>query len=194
MFEEIEANGFGEFSDNELIKLFREGNQTAFHQLVLRYMFAIKRKAADMNCRSMDFDDLVQEGFLGLYNAVNGYDERGGASFRTYAMVCIRNRMLSALRSAGREIDTEELSEEIPARAETEPENAFIIKEDFARLVRYIEEKLSKSELKVLSLYLEGKSYDEIASELNKSRKFCDNAMQRVRKKLAISSQQFQQG
>ena len=48
MFEEIEANGFGEFSDNELIKLFREGNQTAFHQLVLRYMFAIKRKAADM--------------------------------------------------------------------------------------------------------------------------------------------------
>ncbi len=188
MFEEIEANGFGEFSDNELIKLFREGNQTAFHQLVLRYMFAIKRKAADMNCRSMDFDDLVQEGFLGLYNAVNGYDERGGASFRTYAMVCIRNRMLSALRSAGREIDTEELSEEIPARAETEPENAFIIKEDFARLVRYIEEKLSKSELKVLSLYLEGKSYDEIASELNKSRKFCDNAMQRVRKKLAISS------
>ena len=178
MFENINIGGLAELSDNELIKLFKEGNQTAFHQLVLRYMFAVKRKAADMNCKSMDFDDLVQEGFLGLYNAVNAYDENGGASFR----------MLSAVRSAGREIDTEELSEDIPARAETEPENAFIIKEDFARLMRYIEKSLSKSELKVLSLYLEGKSYDEIASELNKSRKFCDNAMQRVRKKLAISS------
>ncbi len=188
MFENINIGGLAELSDNELIKLFKEGNQTAFHQLVLRYMFAVKRKAADMNCKSMDFDDLVQEGFLGLYNAVNAYDENGGASFRTYAMVCIKNKMLSAVRSAGREIDTEELSEDIPARAETEPENAFIIKEDFARLMRYIEKSLSKSELKVLSLYLDGKSYDEIASELNKSRKFCDNAMQRARKKLAISS------
>ena len=92
------------------------------------------------------------------------------------------------VRSASREICAEELTEDIPIKSEDEPENAFIIKEDLARLMKRIETSLSKSEKKVLSLYLEGKSYDEIAAELNKSRKFCDNAMQRARKKLSINN------
>ena len=174
-------------SDRELISLFRQGDQRAFHQLAFRYMFVIKKRAYDLQNSGMDTDDLIQEGFWGLYNAVNTYNENGGAAFRTYAGVCIRNKMISAVRTAGKEICTEELSEDIPVRPESEPENAFIIREDFAGLMKRIETSLSKSEKRVLLLYLEGKSYDEIAAELNKSRKFCDNAMQRVRKKLAVS-------
>ena len=186
MLELRQVEGLMDLSDTELIRLFKEGNQTAFQQLALRYVFVIKKVACNFQ-GSMDNDDLIQEGFLGLYNAVNTYNENGGASFRTYAGVCIRNKMVSAVRSAGKGIRTEELREDIPVRSEDEPENAFIIKEEFAEVMKCIEERLSKSEKKVLSLYLEGKSYDEIAAELNKSRKFCDNAMQRVRKKLHIA-------
>ena len=186
MLEVREIEELVNLSDSELTGLFRQGNQKAFHQLAFRYMFVIKKRAYDLQNSGMDTDDLIQEGFLGLYSAVNTYNENGKASFRTYASICIRNRMISAVRTAGRTICTEESSEDIPVRPETEPENAFIVKEDFARLMKRIETSLSKSEKKVLSLYLEGKSYDEMAAELNKSRKFCDNAMQRVRKKLAV--------
>ncbi len=188
MLEIRQTEGLIDLSDGELIRLFKEGDQKAFQQLALRYMFVIKRKAGDFQNIGIDLDDLIQEGFLGLYSAVNTYSEAGKASFRTYASVCIRNRMVSAVRSASREICAEELTEDIPIKSEDEPENSFIIKENFARLMKRIETSLSKSEKKVLSLYLEGKSYDEIAAELNKSRKFCDNAMQRARKKLAISN------
>ena len=184
MLEVREIDGFVNLSDRELISLFRQGDQRAFHQLAFRYMFVIKKRAYDLQNSGMDTDDLIQEGFWGLYNAVNTYNENGGAAFRTYAGVCIRNKMISAVRTAGKEICTEELSEDIPVRPESEPENAFIIREDFAGLMKRIETSLSKSEKRVLLLYLEGKSYDEIAAELNKSRKFCDNAMQRVRKKI----------
>ena len=188
MLEVREIEELVNLSDSELTGLFRQGNQKAFHQLAFRYMFVVKKRACDVQGNGMDTDDLIQEGFLGLYSAVNTYNEAGKASFRTYASVCIRNRMVSAVRSASREICAEELTEDIPIKSEDEPENAFIIKEDLARLMKRIETSLSKSEKKVLSLYLEGKSYDEIAAELNKSRKFCDNAMQRARKKLAISN------
>ena len=187
MLEIREIGEFVNLSDKELIGLFKQGNQKAFHQLVFRYMFVIKKRAYDLKNSGVDTDDLIQEGFLGLYNAVNTYNETGGASFKTYAGICIRNRMLSAVRTASREVCTEELTEDIPIKSEDEPENSFIIKEDIARLMKRIETSLSKSEKKVLSLYLDGKSYDEIAAELNKNRKFCDNAMQRVRKKLAVS-------
>lgn len=186
MLEVREIGEFVNLSDNELIGLFKKGNQRAFHQLAFRYMFLIKKRAYDLQNSGVDTDDLIQEGFLGLHNAVNTYNENGGASFRTYASVCIRNKMISAVRTEGKRVCTEELSETIPVRPETEPENAFILKEDFAGLMKRIETNLSKSEKKVLSLYLDGKNYNEIASELNKSRKFCDNAMQRVRKKLVV--------
>lgn len=186
MLEVREIEGFVDLSDGELISLFKQGDQRAFHQLAFRYIFVIKKRAYDLQNSGMDADDLIQEGFLGLYNAVNTYHENGGAAFRTYAGICIRNKMISAVRTSGKEIRAEELSEDIPVKPESEPENAFIVKEDFAELMKRIETSLSKSEKRVLSLYLDGKSYDEIAAELNKNRKFCDNAMQRVRKKLAV--------
>lgn len=191
MLESAKIDEFIDLTDNELIELFRKGNQTAFSQLALRYMFVIKNKSADLHGKGIDEDDLIQEGFLALHSAVKSYDENSEASFRTYASVCIRNRLVSVVRIANSQknklnnsLPSVELDENIPLRPEKEPENAFIIKQDFAQLVQYIKENLSKSELKVLSMYLEGMSYDEIARVLGKSRKFCDNAMQRARKKL----------
>ena len=191
MLEVAKIDEFIRLTDNELIELFRNGNQTAFSQLALRYMFVIKNKSVDLHGKGIDEDDLMQEGFLALHSAVNSYDENSEASFRTYASVCIRNRLVSAVRIANsrrnkinNDMSSIGLDESIPLRPEKEPENAFIIKQDYAQLVQYIKENLSKSELKVLSMYIDGMSYDEIAKTLGKSRKFCDNAMQRVRTKL----------
>ena len=108
MLEIRQTEGLIDLSDDELIRLFKEGDQKAFQQLALRYMFVIKRKAGDFQNIGIDPDDLIQEGFLGLYSAVNTYNEAGKASFRTYASVCIRNRMVSAVRSASREICAED--------------------------------------------------------------------------------------
>ena len=191
MLESAKIDEFIDLTDNELIELFRNGNQTAFSQLALRYMFVIKSRSADLHGKGVDEDDLIQEGFLALHIAVESYDEKAGASFRTYAGVCIRNRLISAVRIANSQknrlnngFSSVGLDENIPLKPEKEPENAFIIKQDYAQLVQYIKEKRSKSELKVLSMYLEGMTYDEMAKTLGKSKKFCNNAMQRVRQKL----------
>ncbi len=176
-----------DLTDAELIALFRNGDQTAFQQLAVRYMFVIRRKSADLFDKGVEADDLLQEGFLALHSAVNTYNETSGASFGTYAGVCIRNRLVSAVRSAGlkkNNVCTQPLSDDIPFPTDREPENALIIKEDLDKLLQYIRNSLSPAELQVLSLYLDGKSYDEISAALGISRKSCDNAMQRVRRKL----------
>lgn len=174
-------------TDTELITLYQNGDQTAFQQLAVRYMFVIRRKSADLFGKGMEADDLMQEGFLALHSAVNTYRESSGASFATYAGVCIRNRLISAVRSANTAkngVRAEPLTEDVPVPSDSQPENAFVIKEDFERLNRYIGNSLSRTEMQVLSLYLDGSSYDEIAKKLGISKKSCDNAMQRVRRKL----------
>ncbi len=187
--EAVMTEQWNHLTDTELIHLFRSGEQLAFQQLALRYLFLIRSKAADLGGKGVESDDLVQEGFLALLSAAETYEENGGAVFRTYAAACIKNRLVSAVRSANSRknqwnASAWRLEEDVPVHENVQPENALIIKEDFARLIAYMETSLSPSELRVLSLYLEGHSYDEIARTLGISRKSCDNAMQRVRKKL----------
>ena len=193
MLEYEQLDDFKELSDIELIRLYKQGDQVAFHQLAVRYIFIIRNKSSDLYNMGIESEDLFQEGLLGLHNAVRSFDENGGASFRTYAGICIHNRLVSAVRTANTDknkinnisvsLDDETDLRSLPL---TEPENVVIIKEDFQGMVDYLKTNLSETELSVLSLYLEGNSYDEIAKTLEITKKACNNAMQRVRKKLRI--------
>ena len=142
----------------------------------------------------LEADDLCQEGLLGLLDAVRNYREDGGASFRTYAGVCITNRIIMAYRwAAGRKnfplnnfvpLSEEGASCGVFAGEEANPEKMLVEEEDLLLLKRFISRGLSKMERQVLMLYLGGYSYKEIADSLCITSKAADNALQRVRRKL----------
>lgn len=191
MLEKDLFYGASDDSDVQLVRRFREGDQSAFYQLASRFFLLLKKKAAAYSRNAQDSDDLVQEGLIGLHKAALTFDESGTASFRTYADVCIRNRMISSLRQSssaserlsGTAVSMEE-AERLESPPESDPLNAVIVNEELQALEDYLREQLSPAESRVLDLYLSGLSYDEIAERLGITRKSCDNAMQRIRKKL----------
>ncbi len=193
MLENEQLDDFKKLSDAELIRLYKNGSQTAFQQLALRYIFIIRNKSSEFHNAFMENDDLLQEGLLGLHNAVCSFNENSNTSFRTYAGICIRNRLVSAVRAANAEknkinnsVSSIDTVSDIPIPSNCEPENVFIINEELTSLLNYIKNNLSSTELSVLSCYLDGMTYKQIAAKLNLTGKACDNAMQRVRKKLKI--------
>lgn len=193
MIEFEQFDDYIHFNDVELIDLYNQGDQLAFQQLVVRYIFIIRNKSLDLYNMGIEPEDLFQEGLIGLHNAVRSFNKNDRASFRTYAGICIRNRLVSAVRTANTDKNKiNNISDNIYDETEiqslpfTEPENALIIKESFQGFIDYLKTNFSETELSVLSLYLEGNSYDMIAEQLKLTKKACDNAMQRIRKKLRI--------
>ena len=147
-----------------------------------------------------DSEDLIQEGMFGLLSAIRQYDPANGAAFRTFAEHCIRNRLLSAVRSASRlkhfplndGLSLEQLSEDtslpfaaIPEFFQPSPEELVLARESKEELYSAFRDRLSGLEKKVLDLYLDGLSYQDIANRLGKDGKAVDNAVQRIRRKMA---------
>ncbi len=190
MLDDVLFGNVQDQDDNELCRLCRQGDENAFRVIASRYYLLLKKDASKYAETAADSEDLLQEGLIALHDAALTFDENGGAAFRTYAGVCVRNRMISVLRHQQamkkRNMDASSIEEaqDVPSSPETDPLNAVIKSEELDRFYSFLKEKLSSIEEKVLDLYLEGLSYDDIAKKLDISRKSCDNAMQRVRKKL----------
>ncbi len=186
-----ETAGFELMSDEELVRCYNGGVQDAFGELSVRYIFVIRSEAGKFYNMGIETDDLYQEGLVALHSAVKSYSDDGRASFRTYAGVCIRNRLLSAVRAANNNknfinnvtVSIYDEPVEIPAPM-TEPERIVVADEELNDVIRTAKRKLSELEFNVLSLYIDGNSYEDIAKLLGLSVKVCDNAMQRVRRKL----------
>lgn len=178
-------------SDEELVELYNGGVQDAFGELSVRYIFVIRNRSADLYNMGIEAEDLFQEGLIALHTAVKTYSESGGASFRTYATACIRNRLVSAIRAANNlrnkinniAVSLDDQLDE-PSAPQTEPENALMADEGIRELMELAQNNLSAMEMQVLAHYIEGDSYEEIAGKLGITVKSCDNAMQRVRRKL----------
>ena len=133
-------------------------------------------------------EDVLQESVIALLKALHSYDESRGAGFRTYASVCIRNHIISLLRSGQRPKNSAMMDyvsiNEIELLSKSEPETDWIEKEDFSDTKKRIFDALSKFEREVLLLYLKGFSYRDIGDKMKKSEKSVSNALSRVRKKL----------
>lgn len=136
----------------------------------------------------LEFDDLVQEGMLGLWNAARHFDPSQGSSFGAFAALCIQRRMLALAAShrRRREVSFEVLEDDPLSRKDgaPDPEMLLILKEDVAAVQQRIRELLSPLERQILRLYLEGRSYQQIAQELAITPKAVDNGLQRLRRKL----------
>ena len=186
-------NMFFSLSDRELCERIRGGESQAFWQLAERYMSFIRAKAVRFRSGVLDEEDLVQEGLLGLLSAARYYRQDKKAEFSTFADVCIRNRMITALRRAERErglsgvplsINQDEGIHNLPAGAGADPEALLDDSEACEELLQKIMQTLSVIEREVVLLRLKGCGYSEIARTMQTTEKAVDNALQRARGKL----------
>ena len=190
-------------TDEELITLFRDGDQEAMEKLLNKYKEMVLRKAKSMYILGGDSDDLIQEGMLGLFKAVRDYDCGRDASFRTFAQLCVTRQLYTAVKASSRKKhlplntaislsrpvredgeEDEEFLDCLEADASSNPEVYLIGQEEIERLEEKIEKELSPLEKQVLELHLTGMGYVEIAHVLNRDEKSTDNALQRIRTKL----------
>lgn len=188
------------FSDAQLQCLAAAGDRVAEEELVKRYMQLVRACSRPLFLAGGDSEDLIQEGMFGLLSAIREFDPDNGTSFRTFAEHCIKMRLYSAIKSASRMkhfplndgMSLEQLSEESNSQLSAcnesfhrMPEDLILARESKEELYNALSNCLSKLESKVLDLFLDGLSYQDIASRLGKDTKSVDNAVQRIRHKLA---------
>ena len=191
---------YADLSDNELQQLVMSGDRLAEEALADRYMRLVRACARPLFLAGGDSEDLIQEGMFGLLSAIRQFNPDTGTVFRTFAEHCIKMRLFSAVKSASRMkhfplndgMSLEQLSEDsntqlsaIPEIFRRSPEELVLARESKEELYTVFSQCLSNFEIKVLDLYLEGLSYREIAARLGRDEKSIDNAVQRIRRKLA---------
>lgn len=191
-----------EQSDETLCSLAASGDRIAEECLAVRYGRLVRVCARPYFLAGGDSEDLIQEGMIGLLSAIRGFSPEKEANFRTYAQVCIQNRLRSAVKAAARgkhqvlnqsvpleEQPFDEGAESYPYGVKTlhisDPEDELISREDREDRMKLLQSKLSGFEQTVLELYLGGLSYGEIAQRLRKPLKSVDNAVQRIRRKVS---------
>ena len=185
-------------SDEQLQALAKQQIASAEEELVQRYVREVRMCSRPYFLIGGDNEDLIQEGMIGLLSAVREYEPDKGASFRTFAQACIHNRIRSAVRSAQRRKNAplndgvpldEVLSDGSQALGahfyQRSPEEQVLARETEKEFISTYSRCLSKLEAEILRLYLDGLSYGEIAASTGRDVKAVDNAVQRIRHKLA---------
>lgn len=194
---------FNEMSDEEVVVLVqKDRNELAMAHLVNKYKNFVRSKARSYFLVGADRDDIIQEGMIGLYKATRDFDYERQASFRAFAELCVTRQIITAIKTATRQkhmplnsyislnkpVYTEEsertLMDMIANVRVSDPEELIITREEFADIEKNMTYLLSELEWHVLLSYLDGKSYQEMAGETDRSIKSIDNALQRVKRKL----------
>ena len=199
----MEKKDYKEYSDELLVRMARDGDEKAEDFLLKKYKDFVRSKARAYFLVGGDSDDLIQEGMIGLYNAIGHYDESMASSFMTYAAICINNKLISAVSADGRQKNaplngyvsiyssiTDETGEEasfsyvLPNTQNINPYFLMIRRPPRSTLFPYTTLFRSALEKEILSYYMEGMSYSEIAKIIGKTEKSVDNAIQRIRLKM----------
>ena len=188
--------------DEEIVLSAREGNTASLEYIINKYKNFVRAKARSYFLIGADKEDIVQEGMIGLYKAIRDFRNDKLSSFRAFAELCITRQIITAIKTATRQkhiplnsyvslnkpIYDEEsdrtLLDILTATKITDPEELIISREELVSIESKLGEILSDLELEVLMSYLQGKSYQEIACDLDRHVKSIDNALQRVKRKL----------
>ena len=178
-----------EYSDEELCRLAVSGDRDAEETLVKRYLRMVRVCARPYFLAGGDSEDLIQEATFGLLKAIREFSSEHDAKFKTFAEVCIRNRIRSAVVTASRSKHAP-LNDSVPFESpmlgiEASPEELYISREEEAERLTRLTQKLSPLERKILKLFLHGLSYREISEQVGRPAKSVDNAIQRIRRKVA---------
>ncbi len=194
-------SGFEQICDEDIVERAQNGDVEALEFLLDKYKFFVRSKARSYFLVGADHEDIVQEGMIGLYKAIRDYKLDRQSSFHAFADLCVKRQIITAIKTATRQkhlplnsyvslnrpIYDEEndrtLLDVIEGRV-TNPEDLYISREDLRSIEEQIDVMLSDLEQQVLFLFLDGKSYQEIAEKLGRHAKSIDNALQRVKRKL----------
>ena len=196
------ADQYKALDDVELVEKAQGGDRRAADTLIDRYKTFVRVKTRAYFLVGADRDDIVQEGMIGLFKAIRDYSPDKQASFKYFADICITRQIITAVKTATRqkhsplnsyislskpayEDESERtLIEMLSLRTSLNPEEIMIDRENLKITEQKIRKSLSKFELEVMELYINGKSYTEIAQQLEKEPKSIDNAIQRIKKKI----------
>ena len=190
-------------SDEQLVALAREGDDEALGALLDRYRGFARSKARSYFLVGADREDVVQEGMIGLYKAIRDYNPDRQSTFRGFAELCVSRQIITAIKTATRQkhgplnnyvsfhrpvlADDEGercLADVLPSIQISDPAELVVSAERIRALQEHFDEALSDLEAEVLALYVDGKSYQEIAERLQRHVKSIDNALQRIKRKL----------
>ena len=192
-----------ELDDAYLVALAKRGSADAYERIVKRYRGFVRLKASSYFLLGGDPEDLIQEGLVGLYKSIRDFRSDRESSFRNFAELCITRQIITAVKTASRnkhaplnqyvsfaqtpaaagEAETT-LEEILPGPASEDPAQRVIATEELQALVACMSSVLSDLESRVLSLYLDGHSYEAIGKRLECDTKTVDNALQRVKRKV----------
>lgn len=195
-----------ELTDEQIIDRIRTGEISGVDFLMEKYKNLARKKARALYLIGGDSDDLIQEGMIGLYKAIRDYEPERENSFFRFANMCIERQLYNAIKGANRlknsplnsyvSLDVlvggddlsgdtgRTLGDTLERTDISNPEDIMIDRERVGKIENYIRNHLSEFEQRVVNLYIEGLSYQQIAVELEKTPKSIDNALQRIKKKL----------
>ncbi|OEF97954.1 RNA polymerase factor sigma-70 [Desulfuribacillus alkaliarsenatis] len=200
--EEIKIIALHVMSDEDVLELIQNGDDKALEFLINKYKNFVRAKARSYFLIGADREDIIQEGMIGLYKSIRDFKGDKLASFKAFAELCITRQIITAIKTATRqkhiplnsyisldkpiydEDSDRTLLDVICGTKVTDPEELIINQEEFNDIEFKMGELLSDLERKVLMLYLDGRSYHEIAIDLNRHVKSIDNALQRVKRKI----------
>ena len=188
---------YSQMADEKIIELIRSGDKEAMDFMLNKYKNVVRIKARAMFLIGGENDDLIQEGMIGLYKAIRDYETDKEASFSSFASMCISRQIYTAVNASNRKkhtplngyvsfsgLEEEENIHSVSGQGEKSPEELLIDKENVSMIEYCLERDLSKFELEVLRMYIEGAGYVEIAERMDKKPKSIDNALQRIRNKV----------
>ncbi|MCW2605960.1 MAG: polymerase sigma-H factor, partial [Frankiales bacterium] len=191
-------------ADDALVLAARSGDDAALCELLTKYRAFARVKARSYFLVGADREDIVQEGMIGLYKAIRDFNPELQTSFRAFAELCVTRQIITAIKTATRQKHgplnnyvsfhrpvggdddggERSLADVLPTKAISDPAELVISAERIRALQEHFDEVLSDLETEVLRLYVEGKSYQEIAERLQRHVKTIDNALQRIKRKL----------
>lgn len=185
------------YTDQELLQQIQGGSDTAMEQLLEKYRELVRAEARKFFLVGGDEEDLIQEGMIGLFKAIQGYRKEEEATFLTFATLCVRRQIYTTVTASNRKKHSP-LNHYISIFGEQEegsfdvmsedgfdnPEERMLQKEMIHDYYREMDQRLSRFEKQVVKHYLRGENYTEIAQKLGKTQKSIDNAIQRIRRKL----------
>ncbi len=193
--------------DLYLVALAKQGSKDAYQQIIKRYQRFVRLKASSYFLMGGDSDDLIQEGLIGLYKAVRDYRTDRESSFRNFAELCVTRQIITAVKTSTRnkhqplnsyvafsnspaagmaDDGDSSLEEVLPGSSVHEPDSQVMSSEELNSLVDCLASALSELESRVLALYLDGRSYEDIAERIGCDTKTVDNALQRVKRKVGV--------
>jgi len=196
------ATRYSDLYDEEIVDLVRSGDSDALEYLINKYKNFVRAKARSYFLIGADREDIVQEGMIGLYKSIRDFRGDKLSSFKAFAELCITRQIITAIKTATRqkhiplnsyvsldkpiydEDSDRTLLDIICSTRVTDPEELIINREEYDDIEDKMSEILSDLEQQVLMLYLDGRSYQEIAVDLRRHVKSIDNALQRVKRKL----------